>query len=115
MPAIAVVATRRAAARMRRSMGTREISSTVISSASGGQAAMVWLIGFGLACRIFAATDAATPSVSAARTAQRTRRSCGSGIGGTVVLLGLLVSVCGWLVGVCSSGTYWWSGAAGGE
>jgi hypothetical protein len=80
MPAIVVVAPRRTKARERRCTGTREISSTVSSSASGGQAAMTWLIGFGSACRMFAATDAATPSTSVARTAHRTRRSCGRSI-----------------------------------
>src|SRR5690606_12311409 len=72
MPAISAVAASRTAARARRWTGTRLISSTVTSSASGGQAAIGWLIGLGSACRTLAATDAATPRTRVARTAQRT-------------------------------------------
>src|SRR5690606_14993326 len=42
--------------------------------ATGGHAAIVWLIGLGWACRTLAVTDAATPNARTARTAQRTRR-----------------------------------------
>lgn len=76
IPAMMAVAINRIAARYRRCTGTREISSTVSSRASGGQAAMAWLIGLSRACRTLATTEAATPSSSVARTAQRTRRSC---------------------------------------
>src|SRR5690606_34108738 len=65
---------RRTAARARRWTGTRLISSTVSSSATGGHAAIVWLTGFGSACSTFAATDAATPNARVARTAHRSRR-----------------------------------------
>jgi hypothetical protein len=75
MPAIAMVARTRRAARERRCMGTRDMSSIVNSRASGGHAEIVWLIGLGRACRILAATEAATPSMRAARTAQRMRFS----------------------------------------
>src|SRR2546430_17733656 len=73
MPEMAAVAARRTADSQRLLTGTREMSSTVTSSASGGQAAMAWLIGWCGACRMLAATDAATPRVRVARTAQRTR------------------------------------------
>src|SRR5437773_6786716 len=84
MPAIAVVASSRAAARTRRCTGTREISSTVSSRARGGQAAMSCATGSGRACSTLAATLAATPSTRVARTAQRTRRSWRSGSWGVV-------------------------------
>src|SRR5690606_29046737 len=74
MPAISAVAASRTAASPRRWTGTRLISSTVTSSATGGHAAIVWEIGFGSACRTLAVTDAATPNARTARTAQRTRR-----------------------------------------
>jgi hypothetical protein len=74
MPAMAAVARSRMTVRDRRWVGTREINSTVSSKARGVQAAMIWLIGFGWACRMLAATEAATPRVSVARTAQRRRR-----------------------------------------
>src|SRR6266498_1274635 len=79
MPAMPVVAISRAAARTRRCTGTREISSTVSSRARGGQAAMICATGSGWACRMLAATLAATPSTRVPRTAQRTRRSWRSG------------------------------------
>src|SRR5690606_30411724 len=62
MPAISAVAASRTAASPRRWTGTRLISSTVSSSATGGHAAIVWEIGFGSACRTLAVTDAATPN-----------------------------------------------------
>src|SRR5947199_169415 len=52
MPAIPAVAPNRAAASSRRCIGTREISSTVSSSASGGQAAIAWLIESGRSVRV---------------------------------------------------------------
>src|SRR5690606_25443388 len=73
MPAISAVAASRTAARARRWTGTREMSSTVSSSATGGHAAIVWLIGLGWACRTLAVTGGATPRARTARTAQRTR------------------------------------------
>src|SRR6266545_2379412 len=73
MPAMTAVAVIRAADNERRRMGTRVIHSTVSSSATGGQAAMVWLIGFARACSTFAATDAATPRVRVSRRPQRRR------------------------------------------
>ena len=61
MPAIVAVASSRQNASDRRCTGTREMSSTVSSRASGGQAAIAWLIGLSRACRMFATTEAATP------------------------------------------------------
>src|SRR5437667_318539 len=58
------VARTRTTARRGRWIGTRETSSTVRSSASGGQPALGWLMGFGRACRTLAATLAGTPNVS---------------------------------------------------
>ena len=46
MPAMVAVATTRTDASSGLCMGIREVSSTVSSSANGGQAEMVWLIGF---------------------------------------------------------------------
>ena len=45
----------------------RETSSTVISNATGGHAAMACEIGFGRACSTLAVTEAATPTVSVSR------------------------------------------------
>src|SRR4051794_33847984 len=80
IPAIPAVATRRTAARTRVRIGTRAISSIVTSSASGGHAAITWLIGFRSAWSTFADTEAATPRTSADRTAHRTRLRDGSGM-----------------------------------
>lgn len=49
----------------------RVISSTVTSSARGGQAAMACEIGLLRACRMLAATEAATPAVRVSRTPHR--------------------------------------------
>src|SRR6266545_3491735 len=73
MPAMAAVAAMRVADSSRLLTGTREMSSTVASRARGGQAEMAWLMGLGRACRMLAATEAATPMVRVARTAHRTR------------------------------------------
>src|SRR6185436_20933969 len=70
------VAVMRTAARSRRVTGIRETSSTVSRKLRDGHAAIVWLIGFGFAWRMFAATEAATPTVRTTRTAQRKRLSC---------------------------------------
>src|SRR5690606_38055050 len=74
MLAIVAVASHRTAASSRRCTGTREISSTVIRSASGDQAAMIWdTMVPSAACRTLPATLAATPRARAPRTAHRTR------------------------------------------
>src|SRR4051812_42850751 len=88
IPAMATVARTRTNARSGLCIGMREGRSTVSSKANGGQAEMVWLIGFGRACRTLAATDAATPRMSAARTAQRIRLSWGSNTGGLLGRVG---------------------------
>src|SRR4051794_19496602 len=76
IPAITAVAVYRTAASHRRPTGTREINSIVASNASGGHAAIVWLIGLSWACSTFATVEATTPSVSVARTPHRIRRCC---------------------------------------
>src|SRR5690606_11809534 len=99
MPAISAVAASRTAARARRWTGTRLISSTVTSSATGGHAAIVWLIGFGCACSTFAATDAATPNARVARTAHRSRRRRRTGWARWVItgaLLSVKINGVGW-------------------
>jgi hypothetical protein len=71
---MAVVAAMRMTAKPRRWTGTRETSSTVNSSASGGQAAMTWLTTLLRACSTLAAIEAATPSARVSRASTRTRR-----------------------------------------
>src|SRR6266542_5221689 len=74
MAAMTAAAPTRAPARPRWCTGTREISSTVSSSARGGHAAMVWLMRLSRACSTLAAIEAATPRTRVSRTIQRMRR-----------------------------------------
>src|SRR6266540_452502 len=74
MAAMTAAAQTRAPARPRWCTGTREISSTVSSSARGGHAAMVWLMRLSRACSTLAAIEAATPRTRVSRTIQRMRR-----------------------------------------